>query len=82
MGVSSNFVGCSTSLAGKWPELLKLAMNCRQRAGRQYQSAVAGARESRDAALDLTGIAHIDRGQLNAKRRRHGLDRAELACAG
>jgi len=27
VGVSSNFVACSTSLAGKWLELLNLAMN-------------------------------------------------------
>src|SRR5262249_45133296 len=30
-------------------------------------------------ALDLAGIAHIDRGHLHAERRRHGLDRGELA---
>src|SRR5262249_55401236 len=29
-------------------------------------------------ALNLAGVAHADRAQLHAERRRHGLDRAQL----
>ncbi len=50
-----------------------------QRAPHDHQTAVRAARESRNRALDLTGIAHIDRGQFNTERWGHGLDRAELA---
>ena len=34
------------------------------------------------AALDLAGVAHVDRAHLHPQRRRHGLDRAELAASG
>src|SRR5262245_60946091 len=47
-------------------------------ATRHDQTAIRGARESRDGALDLTGVAHIDRGYLHPERRRQGLDDAEL----
>ena len=37
--------------------------------------------ECRDGALDLAGVAHINRVDLHLKRRRHGLDDAELGGA-
>ena len=40
------------------------------------------AREGRDGALDLAGVAHVDRAHLHPERRRHGLDGAELADPG
>ena len=42
----------------------QLAMNQRQRARRHDQATIRHARERHDAALDLVGIAHVDRGQL------------------
>src|SRR5262249_46894787 len=57
----------------------QVAMTHRQRAPRQDQAAVRGAREGRNGALDLAGIEHVDRAQLNTERRRHGLERAPLA---
>ena len=54
-------------------------MNGRQRARRHDQAAIRYARKCRDVALDLTGVAHVDRSYLDPKRRRHGLDGAELA---
>jgi hypothetical protein len=53
-------------------------MNNRQRAPRQDQAAIRGAREGSNSAPDLAGIEHIDRAQLNAERWRHGLERAPL----
>ena len=35
-----------------------------------------------DGAVDLGRVSHVDRTQLHAERRRHGLDRAQLADAG
>ena len=49
-------------------------MNDRRAARRHDQAAIRGAREGRDGALDLAGIAHVDRAHLHAERRRHGLD--------
>jgi hypothetical protein len=40
--------------------------------------AITGACECHDAALDLGGIAPVDRAQLHTQRRRHDLDGAEL----
>ena len=57
-------------------------MNARQRAPRHDQAAIRGAREGRDGALDLAGVAHVDRAHLHPERRRHGLDGAELADPG
>ena len=57
----------------------QVAMNYRQRARRHDQAVIRPAREGRDGALDLAGVVHINRVQLDAKRRRHGLDGAELA---
>ena len=60
----------------------QIAMRARQRARRHDQAAIRGAREGRDGALDLAGVAHIDRAHLHAERRRHGLDDGELADPG
>src|SRR5262249_7266806 len=57
----------------------QIAMDQCQRAPRNDQAAVRAARESRNRALDLTGIAHVDWGQFDAERWGHGLDCAELA---
>ena len=57
-------------------------MKLRRRARRHDQTAIRRAREGRDGALDLAGVAHIDRVDLHPERRRHGLDDAELAGAG
>ena len=64
----------------------QIAMSDRRRARRHDQAAIRGAREGHDGALDLAGIAHVDRAHLHSDRRRHGLDCAELpapaGCAG
>src|SRR5262245_46871359 len=57
-------------------------MKGRQRAPRYNQAAIRGPREGRDGTLDLADISYVDRGQLNAERRRGRLDRAELAGPG
>ena len=57
-------------------------MTVRRRARRHDQTAIRGAREGRDGALDLSGVAHVDWAQLHPERWRHGLDRAELADPG
>ena len=41
-----------------------------------------GAGESSDGPLNLAGIAHVDRADLHADGRRHGLDDGELADSG
>jgi hypothetical protein len=46
-------------------------MTLRYRAGRDDQAAIRGARGGREGAFDLAGIAHVDRGQLDAERRCH-----------
>jgi len=38
------------------------------------QTAIRGSREGRDGALDLAGIALVDRADLHPERRRHGLN--------
>ena len=58
------------------------AMKYRRRAPRHDQAAIRTLRERRDGALNLAGIARIDRAQLNAQRRRRGLDHAELGGPG
>ena len=60
----------------------QLAMSDRQHARRHNQANVRGAREGRDGALDLAGVAHADRAHLHPERRRHRLDRGELANPG
>jgi hypothetical protein len=60
----------------------QFAMNHCQRARRQNKTTVRRAREGRDGALDLAGIAHVDRADLHAERRRHGLNDGELADPG
>jgi hypothetical protein len=59
----------------------QVAMNRGERAPRRDQAAIRGAREGRDAALDLVGVAQVDRAYLHADRRRHGLDYGELGGA-
>src|SRR6516165_592945 len=57
-------------------------MKYRQRASCYDQAAIRGTRESRDAVLDLAGVAHIDRHDLYPQRRRGGLDGSELSDPG
>src|SRR6266436_8656362 len=45
-------------------------------------STISALRESRDGALDLAGIPHIDRAHVHAQRWRQGLDCGELARSG
>src|SRR5262245_38933857 len=54
-------------------------MNHRQHASRHDQAAIRGTRKGRDSALDLTGVAHVDRANVHSERRRHRLGGAELA---
>src|SRR5262249_31191099 len=42
------------------------------------QTAIPSAREGRDVALNVDGVAPDDGGQLHTQRRRHGLYGAEL----
>src|SRR5262249_28285657 len=53
-------------------------MSQRRTARQHNQAAIAGACECRDRALDLAGLARVDRSQFYPKRRRHRLDRAHL----
>src|SRR5262249_52488767 len=46
------------------------------------QSAVRGTRQRRNAAFDLIGAAHPDRGHLQAERWSHSLDRGKPSGAG
>ena len=57
-------------------------MSEHRRARRHDQTAIPGALEGRDGSLDLGRVAHVDRAQLNAERRRRGLDRTELTGPG
>src|SRR5215467_634299 len=57
-------------------------MNRARRAPRHYQTTVRGACEGRHRALNLTGVSHVERAHLHAKRRRHSLDDAELSVPG
>src|SRR5262249_57441903 len=52
----------------------QIAMNDRQRASRQNQTPIRAACEGSQRALDLAGIAHIDRAKLHSERWRHGLN--------
>ena len=56
-----------------------MVMQNRPPTRRQDQTAIWRVCESLDRALDLTYVAHIDRAHLHPDRRRHALDRAELA---
>src|SRR5664280_699343 len=57
----------------------QFAMNNRKSAPRYDQAAIRPAREGRDVALDLTGIAHVKRAYLQPERRRYRLNGGELA---
>jgi hypothetical protein len=56
----------------------QIAMKHRYRAPEHDQTAVRGAREFHDGALDLGRVSPADRAQLYPKRRRHGLEYGEL----
>src|SRR5262245_18183453 len=56
-------------------------MKHRQCASGHDQAIVRAVRESRDGALHLAGVPHINWGHLYAKCRRHCLDRGDLALA-
>src|SRR5262249_26672097 len=60
----------------------QLAMNRRRRAAGDDHATVWRLRESRNPALDPGSVAGIDRAQLDAQRRRDGLDHAELGGSG
>src|SRR5262249_61475968 len=59
----------------------QMAVKLRKRSPRHDQAAIWVAREGREGALDLSGLAHTDGADLNPERRRDGLDRAELASS-
>src|SRR5262249_55093167 len=54
-------------------------MHCRLGAPRHDQTVFRSARESVDATLDLTPLAHADPGELRAQRRSHRLNGREEA---
>jgi hypothetical protein len=54
----------------------QLAMDLRQRAGRDDQTAIRLARELHNGALDLLGVAHADRSGLHPEQMGHGLNRS------
>jgi hypothetical protein len=56
----------------------QLSLHTRPGAADHDHAAVRDVRESREGALDLARIAHIDGAQLHAKRGRERLDRAKL----
>ena len=60
----------------------QIAMNERQPACRHDQAAAGGAREGRNCAFDLGGVAHVDRANLHPERGCRGLDSAPLARTG
>src|SRR5689334_2642720 len=54
-------------------------MNPRQCTRRHDKTAIWLTRERRKCALDLTGLANVNRSGVHPKRRSHRLDRAPLA---
>jgi hypothetical protein len=60
----------------------QVAMNDRQWTPGHDQTAIRGACKGRDGALNLAGVAHVDRNYFHAERRRYGLDCGELADPG
>ena len=58
------------------------AMDRCERAHRHDQTAVRCAHGRRDGALDVAGVAQVDRVHLHPERRRHRLDGAQLADHG
>src|SRR5262249_44200131 len=60
----------------------QFAMKDGRRGRRHDQAAVRRARQVSDAALDLAGVARVDRTDLDAEERPHGLDRAQLPAPG
>src|SRR5262249_25655079 len=60
----------------------QIAVNDPPRAPCHRQAAIRDTREGRYGALDLTGVAHVDRAYLHPDRQRHGLDGGKLADSG
>ena len=56
----------------------QVAMNHRQRASRYDQATIRRASKGGNIALDVGCVAHVDRDDLDAERRCHGLDGGEL----
>src|SRR5262249_61244062 len=52
-----------------------------KRVWRYDQAADRGVRKGCDGALDLSGVAHVDRDHLHPERRRYGLDDTEQSGA-
>src|SRR5829696_3594018 len=57
-------------------------MNHCERTTRDDETSIRGAREGYYVTLDLAGVAHVDRADIQTKRRGYGLDCAELADPG
>src|SRR5262245_12423266 len=57
----------------------RTAMNRRRGAPRHDQPSVRGAREGREASLNLGRVADVNRAKLHAERRRHRLYGGPLA---
>jgi hypothetical protein len=55
-----------------------ITTGCRRRTSRDNEAAIRALRECGDGTLDLVGIPHVNRTQLDAERGCHGLDSAEL----
>src|SRR5262245_19914319 len=53
-------------------------MNVRQATSRYNQTAVRNARESRQGALNLSGVSHVHRARLDTQRRCRGLNGGKL----
>src|SRR6516164_6465641 len=58
------------------------AIIVRRRTPRHDQAATRRARKGRKNALDLVGVAHVDRGHLYLERLRHSLDDTEQGIPG
>ena len=56
----------------------QVAMNHRQRASRYDQATIRRTSKGGNVALDVGCVAHVDRDDLDAERRCHGLDGGEL----
>src|SRR5262249_10511486 len=59
----------------------QIAMNPGQSASCYDQAAIWGTRESRDSALDLASVTHVDRGHFRPDRWRYGLDDTQLPAS-
>ena len=57
-------------------------MRCRQATRRHYQAAVRGARERREATLDLIGVVKVDQAHVYSDGGSHRLNNRELTDTG